>query len=74
VEVYLQSYSKTTQLEVAHHLTLITSVVGAGRSMIRATALSMKMDLPKAIASMTPAFVSLPVLANDVCMELVTAF
>ena len=37
--------------------------------MIRATSLSMKMDVPKAVAAMTPAFVSLPVFANDVRMQ-----
>lgn len=34
--------------------------------MIKAGALSMKMDIPKSIASMAPALVTLPVFANDV--------
>jgi len=36
---------------------------GAARSMIKAGALSMKMDIPKAVAAMAPAAMSLPAFA-----------
>ena len=37
---------------------------GAGRTLAKAGSLAMKFDMPKAVASMAPAFAALPVLAS----------
>ena len=44
-------------------------ILGAARSMIKATSLSMKMDVPQKLAALAPAMLAAPAFASDVRLQ-----
>lgn len=48
--------------------------IGAARSMLKASALSMKLSIPQTIASMVPAAIAAPAFASDVSCSTPTFF